>query len=207
VLRTALTVGGIVLGVAVFVAMHTANRSVLVAFSQTIDRIAGRTELQITAGEAGFPEDVLEAVQTTPGVRVAVPVIEAVVESNLPGQGTLLVLAVDMTGDRSLREYDLESGDDAIVDDPLVFLAQPDSLIVSKELADRHGLGVGSPLPLRTAGGTRAFTVRGIMKPSGLATAFGGSLAIMDVYAAQMMFGRGRTFDRIDLALQPGSGR
>jgi putative ABC transport system permease protein len=204
VLRTALTVGGIVLGVAVFVAMHTANRSVLVAFSQTIDRIAGRTELQVTAGEAGFPEDVLEAVQTTPGVRVAVPVIEAVVESNLPGQGTLLVLAVDMTGDRSLREYDLESGDDAIVDDPLVFLAQPDSLIVSKELADRHGLGVGSPLPLRTAGGTRAFTVRGIMKPSGLATAFGGSLAIMDVYAAQMMFGRGRTFDRIDLALQPG---
>ena len=32
-----------------------------------------------------------------------------------------------MTGDRSLRDYDLESGDEAVIDDPLVFLAQPDS--------------------------------------------------------------------------------
>jgi putative ABC transport system permease protein len=204
VLRTALTVAGILLGVAVFVAMHTANQSVLFAFSQTIDRIAGRTELQVTAGETGFGEEVLEKVQSASSVRVAVPVIEAVVESGLPGQGTLLVLGIDMTGDRSLREYDLESAEDAIVDDPLVFLAQPDSLIVSKELADRHGLTVGRSLPLLTGAGDKGFTVRGIMKPAGLATAFGGSLAIMDVYAAQLMFGRGRTFDRIDLALAPG---
>lgn len=203
-LRTALTVAGIVLGVAVFVAMHTANQSVLSAFSRTIDRIAGRTELQITAGETGFGEDVLERVQSASGVRVAVPIIEAMVESGLPGQGTLLVLGIDMTGDRSLREYDLESGEDSIVDDPLVFLAQPDSLIVSKELADRHGITVGSRLPLRTVEGEKAFTVRGIMAPAGLATAFGGNLAVMDVYAAQKMFGRGRTFDRIDLATKPG---
>lgn len=203
-LRTALTVAGIVLGVAVFVAMHTANQGVLQAFRHTIDRIAGRTELQITAGEAGFGEEVLERVQSASSVRVAVPVIEAVVEPVLPGQGTLLVLGIDMTGDRSLREYELEGGTDSVVADPLVFLAQPDSLIVSKELSDRHGLTVGSTLPLRTSGGERAFTIRGIMKPSGLATAFGGSLAVMDVYAAQHMFGRGRTFDRIDLALAPG---
>jgi putative ABC transport system permease protein len=42
------------------------------------------------------------------------------------------------------------------------------------------------------------------MKPSGLTSAFGGNLAIMDVYAAQKMFGRGRTFDRIDAALASG---
>lgn len=204
-LRTALTVAGIVLGVAVFVAMHTANQSVLSAFADTIDRIAGRTELQVTAGEAGFGEDVLDTVQTAASVRIAVPVIEAVVESVLPGQGTLLVLGVDMTGDRSLREYDLESGEDAIVEDPLVFLAQPDSIIITKELADRHGLGVGGHLPLQTATGPKSFTIRGIMEPAGLATAFGGNLAIMDVYAAQLMFGRGRTFDRIDIALADGT--
>jgi putative ABC transport system permease protein len=203
-LRTTLTVAGIVLGVAVFVAMHTANESVLSAFSETIDRIAGRTELQITAGETGFGEEILERVQSSPAVRVAVPVIEAVVESGLPGQGTLFVLAVDMTGDRSLREYDMDSAEESIVEDPLVFLAQPDSIIVSKELADRQGIRVGSQLPMRTAVGEKSFVVRGIMKPEGLASAFGGNLAIMDVYAAQLMFGRGRTFDRIDLALKPG---
>ncbi len=54
-LRTALTTAGIALGVAVFVGMHVANQSVLHAFSETIDRIAGKTDLQITAGENGFP--------------------------------------------------------------------------------------------------------------------------------------------------------
>ena len=204
ILRMMLTTAGIVLGVAVFVGMHTANQSVLDAFSHTVDRIAGKTELQVTAGETGFGEDVLEHVQSASTVRVAVPVIEAVVDSKIQGQGNLLVLGVDMTGDRSLRDYDLESGDEAVVDDPLVFLAQPDSLIVSKEFAEKNGLTVDSKLPLGTVEGEKRFTVRGVMKSSGLTSAFGGNLAIMDVYAAQKMFGRGRTFDRIDLALRPG---
>jgi putative ABC transport system permease protein len=204
VLRTILTTAGIVLGVAVFVGMHTANESVLYAFNHTVDRIAGRTELQVTAGETGFNEEVLEQVQASPAVRVAVPVIEAVVESRIAGQGSLLVLGTDMTGDRSLRDYDLESGDEAVIEDPLIFLAQPDSIIVTREFAAKSGLAVNGTLTLGTALGDRRFTVRGVMKSSGLSSAFGGSLAIMDIYAAQKMFGRGRTFDRIDLALRPG---
>ena len=70
---------------------------------------------------------------------MAVPVIEAPAGTNLPGQGNILILGVDMTGDRSLRDYDLESGDEAVVDDPLVFLAQPDSIIITKEFADKNG--------------------------------------------------------------------
>jgi len=204
VLRTALTTAGIVLGVAVFVGMHTANQSVLYAFSTTVDRIAGKTELQLTAGETGFDEEILEKVQGASSVRVAVPVIEAVVDSRLAGQGNLLILGIDMTGDRSLRDYDLESGDEAVVDDPLVFLAQPDSIMLAKEFADRNQLAIGSRVTLGTVEGDRQFTVRGVMKSSGLTSAFGGSLAIMDIYAAQKMFGRGRKFDRVDLALKPG---
>ena len=82
-----LTTAGIVLGVAVFVGMHTANQSVLFAFNHTIDRIAGKTELQVTAGETGFNEEVLETVQSAASVRVAVPVIEAVVDSRIEGEG------------------------------------------------------------------------------------------------------------------------
>jgi putative ABC transport system permease protein len=204
ILRTLLTVAGIVLGVAVFVGMHTANQSVLFAFSTTVDRIAGKTELQVTAGEAGFHEEVLEQVQNASTVRVAVPVIEAVVDTNLKGQGNLLVLGVDMTGDRTLRDYDLDSGDDAVIDDPLVFLAQPDSIILSKEFADRNQIAVGGRVALGTVEGEKQFTVRGVMKSSGLTSAFGGNLAIMDIYAAQHMFGRGRSFDRIDLAVKEG---
>jgi len=40
-IRSLLTTAGIVLGVAVCVGMHTANQSVLFAFNQTVDKIAG----------------------------------------------------------------------------------------------------------------------------------------------------------------------
>lgn len=203
-LRTILTMAGIVLGVAVFVGMHTANQSVLSAFNKTVDRIAGATQLQITAGESGFDEDVLERVQANPNVRVAVPVIEAVVNLNLKSQGNILVLAVDMTGDRGLRDYDLEAGDDTVIEDPLVFIAQPDSLMVTREFASANGLAINSKITLDAMDGPRTFTVRGIMKSSGLTSAFGGNLAIMDIYAAQKVFGRGRKFDRIDLAAAEG---
>ena len=69
ILRTMLTTAGIVLGVAVFVGMHTANQSVLLAFSRTVDRIAGKTELQVTAGETGFDEDILDKVGS-PGTEL-----------------------------------------------------------------------------------------------------------------------------------------
>lgn len=203
-LRTALTAAGIVLGVAVFVGMHTANQSVVAAFTKTIDRIAGATQIQVTAGEAGFDEEILDKVQAIPGVRVAVPVIEAVVNLNLKTKGNILILAVDMTGDRALRDYDLESGDDAVIEDPLIFIAQPDSLMVTREFAAANNLEINSKITLESMDGPKTFTVRGIMKSSGLTSAFGGNLAIMDIYAAQKVFGRGRKFDRIDLAATEG---
>lgn len=203
-LRCLLTTAGIVLGVAVFVGMHTANQSVLFAFNQTVDRIAGATQLQVTAGETGFDENVLEKVQSHPGVDVAVPVNEAVVQTGLAGQGNLLVLGVDMTGDRSLREYDLEDADDTIIEDPLVFLAQPDSIIITREFGQRTGLKLNDKITMQTMAGPKQFTVRGVMKSGGLSSAFGGNLAIMDIYATQFVFGRGRKFDRVDLTVREG---
>jgi putative ABC transport system permease protein len=184
--------------------MNTINASVQGAFSDTVNRIAGQTQLQVTSGEFGFEESVLERVQAVPEVGVAVPVIEATAETGLPGQGVLLILGVDMTGDRSLRDYAMESADDAIIDDPLVFLAQPDSLMVTQEFAERNGFQVNSRIPLHTIEGDKLFTIRGVMRSTGMNKAFAGNLAIMDIYAAQLVFGRGRRFDRVDIRAREG---
>jgi putative ABC transport system permease protein len=203
-LRSVLTTAGIVLGVALLVGMQTANQSVLQSFNQTVDRIAGKAQLEVSAGDSGFAEEVLERVEAVPEVHAAAPAIEASVDTNLHGQGKLLILAVDMTGDRSLRDYDFESGDQDVIDDPLIFLAQPDSLIVTRDFADRNGLSTGGKIAFDTMEGPKQFTIRGILKAGGMASAFGGNLGIMDIYAAQKVFGRGRRFDRIDIGLQPG---
>jgi putative ABC transport system permease protein len=202
-LRWALTIAGIALGVGVFVAIHTANGSTFQAFDQTIDEIAGAAQLQVTSGEFGFEESVLERVQAVPQVSVAVPVIESTMETSAGDEGTILLLGVDMTGDQRMRKYDL-AGDDDDIDDPLVFLAQPDSLLVTREFAERNRVAIDSRIPLMTTQGNKGFVVRGIMKSTGLAQAFGGNLAVMDIYAAQQVLGRGRRFDRIDIRVKDG---
>ena len=53
-LRSVLTTAGIVLGVALLVGMQTANRSVLSAFNQTVEKIAGKAQLQVSARQRRF---------------------------------------------------------------------------------------------------------------------------------------------------------
>lgn len=205
-LRNALTLMGIVLGVAIFSAVQSANSSLTSSLRDTIDQIAGKAVLQATAGQAGMPESAVEVIRAVPGVRAAAPVIEAVVRTGDAGQGNILILGVDLAGDRTLRDYRLEGAEEEAVSDPLVFLAQPDSLMVSKEFADRNGLKAESTIDLITAVGKKKFTIRGIMQPRGMAKAFGGNIGVMDIYSAQYVFNRGMTFDRIDIALEDGIG-
>jgi putative ABC transport system permease protein len=202
-LRNVLTTVGIILGVAIFAAIRSANSSLKYSLRDTIDQIAGKAVLQVTAGQAGLPEEVADEVRSVAGVRAAVPVIEAVVHTTDASQGNILIIGVDLAGDRSMRDYTIEGNEDA-VSDPLVFLAQPDSIMVSKEFAARNELKEDSKIRMVTALGNKVFTVRGIMAPKGMARAFGGNVGVMDIYSAQFVFSRGRTFDRVDVALDEG---
>ncbi len=203
--RSALTITGIVIGVAVFVAMRAANESVFGTFQQTLQRVAGATELQVTAGAAGFEEEVLERVQALPAVAVAAPVVEAVAATGIPGQGNLL--HPRRRHDRRPQPARLRHrerrcrGDRRSARVPgAAGLADGDGGLRPRATGWRPGARV----PLETADGRKDFVVRGVLKSGGLSSAFGGNIAVMDIYAAQHVFGRGRRFDRIDIALAPG---
>lgn len=197
-LRLGLTLAGIALGVAVFFAVRTANVTLLHSLTVTIEKLAGKATLQVVAGEAGFPEALWDTVRDTPGVKVAEPVIEVIANTAFPDEGNLLIVGVDMVGDAELREYQFDEANSEI-GDPLVALAQPDSILISRAFADKHGLKEGDKLPLFTAKGRKEFTVRGVFKPAGIGEVFGGNIAVMDVFNAQFVFGRGKNIDRIDL--------
>ncbi len=201
-LRVALTTLGIALGVAVYFGIRTGNATLLDSLRSTVEKLAGKATLQVTAGEAGFSEKVLDTVRATPGVQVAEPVIEAIAQTSYADEGALLILGVDTTGDHQLRDYQFDQSQMQI-SDPLVFLAQPNSILLSRAFADRHGLKVGDKLPLFASDGKKDFTVQGTFKPTGVGEVFGGNIAVMDVYSAQVVFHRGRKFDRIDLMNAP----
>jgi putative ABC transport system permease protein len=201
-LRLLLTTMGIALGVAVFFAIRTANITLLDSLRLTVEKVAGKATLQITAGETGFPEEILDKVRSTPGVKVAEPIIEVIARTAFAEEGNLLILGVDTAGDQQLRDYQFDKSATQ-VSDSLVFLAQPNSILLSRAFADRHSLKIGDTFPLFTSLGRKDFTVQGIFKPVGIGEVFGGNIAIMDVYSAQVVFNRGRNFDRIDLMNSP----
>jgi putative ABC transport system permease protein len=201
-LRVALTTLGIALGVAVFFAVRTANASLLDSLALTVERLAGKSTLEVTAGETGFPEAVLETVRSTPGVQIAEPVIEVIAHTGFEDEGNLMIMGVDTTGDQQLREYQFDRSQTQI-SDPLVYLAQPNSILLSRSFAERHGLKIGDALPLFTSHGRKNFTVQGLFKPVGIGEVFGGNIAVMDVFSAQVVFNRGKNFDRIDLMNSP----
>ena len=201
-LRLLLTTLGIALGVAVFFGIRTANATLLASLRVTVEKAAGKATLQVAAGESGFAEDVLDKVRATPGVHVAEPIIEVVAHTAFPDEGNLLILGVDIAGDHELRDYQFDRTSSEL-SDPLSFLAQPNSILISRSFADRHSLKTGDTLPLFTSVGRKEFAVRGIFKPVGVGEVFGGNIAVMDVYSAEVVFDRGRHFDRIDLMNNP----
>ncbi|MDH4162590.1 MAG: FtsX-like permease family protein [Nitrospirota bacterium] len=201
--RSLMALIGIALGVAAMVSIDIVNMSVLRSFEDNINRITGRAVLQVTDAESGFPEAMLDVVQKVPGVEYAVPVIETNGCLAWGDERAFAVLGVDVLQDGNIRDYSItdESSD---IPDPLLFLARPDSILLTREMAAREHIAIDQQIKVQTVQGTRTFTVRGLLEPDGPAKALGGDIAVMDLYAAQLAFGKEGRIDRIDVSILRG---
>ena len=202
-IHTLMTVAGICLGVAAIVSIGIVNRSVSRSFEDSINRVTGRAALQVAGPASGFPEDFIERVQKVPGVEYAVPVIDT--QGILVGarERSLMILGVDVLQDGNIREYKL-SEESADIPDPLLFLARPDSILLTRELAEREHIEIDQTVRVQTVRGILSFRVRGLLNPEGPAKVASGNIAIMDYPAAQMAFGKEGRIDRIDVSLLRG---
>ena len=196
------TVIALACGVALVCAIDLVNRAVLRAFVEVVDTMAGRAALQVTAGEGGlFPEDVATIVSAVPGVELAVPVVSASAFTTDDTGELLTVHGVDIGNEAAVRVYDARDSGGLELDDPLIFLAQPDSVVLTRAFAGRRGLRVGDQLTLVTPAGRRAFTVRGLLEPDGVARVYGGNLVVMDLYAAEAAFTRPGLINKLDVVV------
>src|SRR5438445_5236675 len=203
--RGALTAAGVGLGVALVVAIRVINASTLAAFTEAIEDLAGTAALQVR-GPGPFPETVAERLRALPGVDHAVPIVTATffaVDPPATGEA-LAVFAADVTDGHAIRTLHLVKAGDRVVDDPLSFLVDAYSVILTDTFAVRLGIGAGAHLRLRTSAGIRTFTVRGILPPGGVGRAYGGNLILMDVVGALVVLGRVLLVDLVDVTLRPG---
>lgn len=203
-MQTLLSVLGICIGVSAIVSMGIVNDNILASFRDTINYSMGKAALQVTGQATGFPEDVVDRVQKAAGVEYAVPAIEATGTIYGAQERAILVLGVDLLQDQMIRQYKL-ADESADIPDPLLFLAKADSILLTKELADREGIKIGQRIKVQTVEGIHSFKVRGLLSPEGPAKAMAGNMAVMDIFAAQKAFCRQGKIDRIDISLLKGS--
>ncbi len=201
--RTIIAMLGISLGVATMVAIDIVNTSVLRSFEESINNVTGKAALQVTGAESGFPEAMLERVQNVPGVEFALPVIQTNAMFSEGSKQSFMILGIDALQDHQIRSYKL-SDESADIPDPLLFLAKPDSLLLTKKMAEREGIKIDQKVRVQTVQGFKTLTVRGLLDPEGPAKAADGDIAVMDVYATQLAFGKEGRIDRIDVSMLPG---
>lgn len=202
--RMVLTVLAVALGVALVVAIRLMNAAVLASFLDAVDGVAGRAQLTVSAGEGlTFSEDVVAQVAAIPGVRLAVPLVRSVAFPD-DGSGELLTVhGVDLGNDTAVRLYHRAESAGEVIDDLLVFLSRPDSIVLGREFAARRGLTIDSRLDLVTPTGVKPFTVRGLLDAQDLAKTLGGRLVVMDVYAAERAFTAEGQINQVDIVLDP----
>jgi len=202
--RTALTALGVACGVALVVAIEIVNGTTLGAFRDAIEDLAGRAALQVR-GPGRFPDELAETLRDLPGIDHAVPVLsETFFAVDPPAAGeALAVFAADVTDGHAIKTLKLVDSGEQVVDDPLSFLVDPASIVLTEDFAARTGIAEGDVVPLRTPVGVKRFTVRGILPSGGVGRAFGGNLIIMDVIGAQAVLERDRLIDQIDVTVEP----
>ncbi len=185
--------------------LEMSSRGVEAELERTARAVAGAAQLEVVGGTLGVSEALVAEVAASPGVRLAAPLVQATFRLDAEGarDESLQVIGIDLLADPGVRTY---SGA-ASIEDPLKLIAGVDAVVVSDTLAKRLALRAGDSLPVRTGRSSHRLTVRGTLAREGLAEAFGGQIAVMDVYALQHLLGREGWVDRIDVVLADGAAK
>ena len=192
--RLALSVLAIALGVALGYAVQLINQAAINEFAAAVQTLSGEADLAVRGPRAGFDESLYPRIARLPEVAVASPVLE--VEARLPGRREpLRILGLDLFRAARIQPF-LSSGDSG---ERLDFL-RPDRIFLSAAASESLGLKKGDALSFQVGLRVLSLQVAGV-----LGEARRQRFAIIDIGAAQAIFQRPGSLNRIDLRLRPGA--
>lgn len=212
-LQSILMILGIMLGVAVMVAIDLANASASRAFDLSTDAIAGKATHQIVSTPNGIPEDFyVQLLRARLPITVA-PVISEYAVTDALGDRPFTLLGIDPFAESPFRNY-LGNTEGTDLPQLITFLTQPGAILLSKDVAQRYGYsGCGTysldnekpqqcSLALEISGYLRDATVTGLLDPPDALSAQAlDNIILADISTAQELTGRLGRIDRIDLII------
>lgn len=195
--RTALSVAGIALGVALGFAVSLINRVAVEELAAGVRSLAGDADLEVRGGRAGFAEALYADVARLPGVAAASPVLE--VEARLADSDRSLRLI----GFDPLRAAQIQPAQFADAPERRLELLKPDAVFLSAAAAEALALRQGDSLRIISGLSTVVLRVAGVLPASSVR----GMAAFTDIATAQWRLERLGQLNRIDLRLAPGVDR
>lgn len=193
--RSAAAVLAVTLGVALAFAVHLVNASALSEFAGAVRSGSAQADLELRSAQGGFDEALYARVAAHPRVSLASPLLElqTLAQSGTGPRRTLRVVGLDAFAAATLAPAWMPVP--APGSDRLAIVA-PRSLFLNAAAQAAFGKG---PLTVQVGLAMEEVTVAGSV------AAGGPPLAVMDIAAAQDLFGRGGALTRIDLRLAPGA--
>jgi len=196
---TVLNCLGIGLGVGLFVAVVSANESVLQSFRASVDLVAGRAQLQVVSG-AGVrlvEAEVLPVVWGEPAIAHSTPVLEQVVLLvDFPGE-YLRIVGVDLFSSVPFRTWQIRPAQ-GVAADWEDFLVLPEVVAVQEKLARRLGIQPGDKLRWQAQGNSGELKVLFTLELDKDAVGVDEHVVLMDIAAMQEMLGLVGRLDRVD---------
>ncbi|MFH0130965.1 FtsX-like permease family protein [Variovorax sp. VaC1] len=204
--RNAAAVLAVMLGVALAFSVQLINASALDEFASAVRSVNGQPDLEVRAVQGGFDEAVFARLAQHPQVTLASPVLEfqglalAAGERQVPmrviGVDALVLPAIAP----ALMPQPAAGADRFALFAPgHVFLNAAARSALG--LPAQAGAGVAETVQLRSGDAWQRLGVAGHVAASGAA------LAVMDIAAAQELFGQIGQLSRVDLRLAPGTDR
>lgn len=178
-----------------------ANRTLQKSFVASANGLSGDAQIVVspTTSHGALDERLPARIASVRGVGAAAPLLLGT--GYLEDRTVLRIVGVDMLDEGTVRVH---RGDGRLrLDDPLIFLNQPDSILVPQVALDRWGIERGEAIEVELPVGRRTLVAREVLEDRGVAHAFAGNLAIMDLYAAQDVLGV-RGIGRVDVRVVHG---
>jgi len=192
--RASLTLLSIVIGVAAVVSVTISMSTTRCAYREMFAAVMGRAAMEVVAeGGGSFDESVVGVVGQTPGVKVAVAIIQRPTVLYFKDRRVkLVVLGVDPAKDAAVRDYQLSAGR---------VLQGEDEVLLGNDFAGGAGIGVGDQIKLLTRRGVRPMTVVGLLASQGAASIHMAGLVFMPLSRAQSLFGAQGCVDAIQVVV------
>ncbi len=214
-LRTLLTLGGIVLGVAVVLAINITNDSTLDSVRTVFDEASGKAHLVITTSDVipqAYPFAILKQVQRRPGIVIAAPSINqttlttkqadewglTISIAGTSGANDLLVMGIDPEIDPQVRNYKLAQGQWLSKKEKRAYQA-----LLVKDYAATEAYQIGDDLEIFINDNrVVSLEIVGFIAKQGPGLQNEGAVAIIPLDTAQRLFDLSSDINQIDLILE-----